>query len=305
MKKSNNNYSLGLFSSLINRLVIALMVCVILINYKPSEGRPRSNSAKNTFELFGRETRFSKELNLDKSTKSNKSYRNPYLRLREVPESEITATETSTHILQCEAGGTPTPTIHWLKNGNKIDQGDTGSYDDDDDNIKKGELSLSMTRSRLFLDCVHPKDEAIYTCVASSPANRVSAETHLKVIPNLRTSNDLINEDNNIAKCLTKKSYGSPARIHMWTHNILELIGSDVQLLCRASGTPTPTISWVGPEDNTLTNSEKYKILENGDLVIRDLSWDDMGNYMCVADNQHGSDRTTLFLYPTLPEDRK
>ena len=86
----------------------------------------------------------------------------------------------------------------------------------------------------------------------------------------------------------------------MWTHNILELIGSDVQLLCRAGGHPAPTTSWIGPEDNKITNSDKFKILENGDLIIRDLSWDDMGNYECVAQNQLGSDRTTLFLYPTL-----
>lgn len=86
----------------------------------------------------------------------------------------------------------------------------------------------------------------------------------------------------------------------MWTHNILELIGSDVQLFCRNSGVPATTVGWVGPEDNTITNSEKYKILENGDLIIRDLSWDDMGNYMCVAQNRLGSDRISLFLYPTL-----
>ncbi|CAG2118770.1 unnamed protein product, partial [Medioppia subpectinata] len=225
---------------------------------------------------------FSKAVKSEKSTKSTKSFRSPYLRLREVPEPEITAIETSTHILQCEAGGSPTPTIHWLKNGHKISQGEMSSLSDDD--IAKGELSLSLTRSRLFLDCVHPKDAAVYTCVASSPTNRVSAESHVKVVPNLRSSNELSNEaDNTVAKCLAKKSYGSAARIHMWTHNILEMIGSDVQLLCRASGVPAPAMSWLGPEDNTLTNSAKYKVLENGDLIIRDLTWDDMGNYMCVA----------------------
>jgi hypothetical protein len=93
---------------------------------------------------------------------------------------------------------------------------------------------------------------------------------------------------------------GYAARIDMWTHNMLELIGSEVQLFCRSSGLPTPTTSWVGPEDNPIINSEKYKILESGDLLIRDLTWDDMGNYMCVVENQHGSDRTNIFLYPTL-----
>jgi hypothetical protein len=81
---------------------------------------------------------------------------------------------------------------------------------------------------------------------------------------------------------------------------MLELIGSEVRLFCRSSGLPTPTTSWVGPEDNPIINSEKYKILESGDLLIRDLTWDDMGNYMCVVENEHGSDRTSIFLYPTL-----
>lgn len=86
----------------------------------------------------------------------------------------------------------------------------------------------------------------------------------------------------------------------MWTHNRLEMIGTDVQLFCRSSGIPKPVTSWIGPDDNPIINGEKYQILENGDLLIKDLSWDDMGNYYCTSSNQHGNDKISMFLYPTL-----
>ena len=40
-------------------------------------------------------------------------------------------------------------------------------------------------------------------------------------------------------------------------------------------------------------------MLDNGDLVIRDVSWaNNMGLYRCVAENDAGSDRVDTFLYP-------
>jgi hypothetical protein len=274
MKLTQNSIAFGNLSRSIACALLTFMVCLIFIEYKPILGRPRSG--KSSLELLTRDIRIAKREKLEKSGKSSKSIRSPYLRLREVPQKEIIAQETSTHILQCEAGGSPTPTIHWLKNGKRISQSESTKIDDD---VKKGELSLSFTRSRLYLDCIHPKDEAVYTCVASSPFDRISADSHLKVIPNLQSSEFSNEADNSVSRCLAKKAFGYAARIHMWTHNILELIGSEVQLFCRSSGLPTPTTSWVGPEDNPIINSEKYKILESGDLLIRDLTWDDMGNY--------------------------
>lgn len=34
------------------------------------------------------------------------------------------------------------------------------------------------------------------------------------------------------------------ARIFMWTAQRLEIQGADVQLYCRAAGTPRPTVTW-------------------------------------------------------------
>lgn len=85
----------------------------------------------------------------------------------------------------------------------------------------------------------------------------------------------------------------------MWTTTRLELIGSDVQLSCRTSGEGVQ-VSWLGPDENKLdfTNS-KFSLLNNGDLFIRKISWDDMGDYTCIARNSFSEDKTTTFLYPT------
>lgn len=40
--------------------------------------------------------------------------------MRTIPSSELVAVETSNQVLECEAGGSPSPTIHWLKDGEPI-----------------------------------------------------------------------------------------------------------------------------------------------------------------------------------------
>lgn len=86
----------------------------------------------------------------------------------------------------------------------------------------------------------------------------------------------------------------------MWTKTRLELIGSEVRLFCRASGSPTPTISWIGPDDELIVSNHKYHVADNGDLIIKQLAWSDMGGFTCVASNVNGDDRSLTFLYPTM-----
>ena len=40
--------------------------------------------------------------------------------MRTIPSSELVGVETSNQVLECEAGGSPSPTIHWLKDGEPI-----------------------------------------------------------------------------------------------------------------------------------------------------------------------------------------
>ncbi|KAL1439365.1 hypothetical protein MTO96_010378 [Rhipicephalus appendiculatus] len=257
--------------------------------------------------------------------------RKSHLKLRNTPPDVMTVAESESLVIECEAGGNPPPTIHWLKNGLRIGQDLSGSERTEDEVNPEGApmLGLSFTRSRLFIDCASSQyDEAEYTCVAQNPYHRISKSTKVKVTK--------IGSAHSSPLCLVKKSFGFkcleeygacynvglnatrltltadsfcaqcppgvPARITMWTHTRLELMGSTVQLFCRPIGSPKPSVSWFGPDDTELQNSDKYKVLENGDLEIRNIAWNDMGGYTCTAENSHGVDRTSTFLYPTLPD---
>ena len=47
--------------------------------------------------------------------------------------------------------------------------------------------------------------------------------------------------------------------------------------------------------------SGKYVAVGNGDLVVRELSWSDMGMFKCVARNEFGEDMREAFVYPLAP----
>ncbi|XP_076342079.1 zwei Ig domain protein zig-2-like isoform X1 [Tachypleus tridentatus] len=43
------------------------------------------------------------------------------------------------------------------------------------------------------------------------------------------------------------------------------------------------------------------QVLDNGDLLIRNIRWEDVGIYTYTAQNDLGSDMTLTFLYPVKP----
>lgn len=129
----------------------------------------------------------------------------------------------------------------------------------------------------------------------------------------------------------------APIRIHMWTHNIVEIMKNNVIIYCRSnvnrqsvpsksqqpqqdiavSGmTPaqmtTTTLHttsdgraragtvWTLPDDKLVSEDlkDKYEILETGDLLIKDLRWSDMGSYVCTVSDERGSDSVSTFVYP-------
>ena len=56
-------------------------------------------------------------------------------------------------------------------------------------------------------------------------------------------------------------SVAAPARIFMWTSQRLEVEGADVQLFCRATGYPKPTVSWEDREGNALEGAtDQYQV---------------------------------------------
>ena len=74
-------------------------------------------------------------------------------------------------------------------------------------------------------------------------------------------------------------------------------MGLDAHLRCVTVGRHSTT--WLGPDEEPLAaDSDKYKILPDGSLIIRGLTFDDMGVYQCLVKNSFGHDLAETFVYP-------
>lgn len=92
----------------------------------------------------------------------------------------------------------------------------------------------------------------------------------------------------------------SDPTITLYSPTLVANIGATVVLPCRASGKPTPEITWM---DNfnvplSLSTNLRHRLLDSGDLLIEELLWEDMGGYTCQAKSGHRQQTVSTFLYP-------
>ncbi|XP_062988138.1 immunoglobulin superfamily member 10 [Elgaria multicarinata webbii] len=78
------------------------------------------------------------------------------------------------------------------------------------------------------------------------------------------------------------------------------LANSDAFIPCEASGNPLPTIHWTkvssGVDAPKHKRGNRLEVLPNGTLSIQNVNIQDRGQYLCVAANQHGSDKLLITL---------
>ncbi|XP_033833306.1 immunoglobulin superfamily member 10 [Periophthalmus magnuspinnatus] len=80
------------------------------------------------------------------------------------------------------------------------------------------------------------------------------------------------------------------------------LSDSDAFLPCDAVGNPQPTISWrrfstiTGNTMSIMGKVGKFAVLENGTLLIQNANIKDRGQYLCLAENNQGSDKLLVTL---------
>ncbi|XP_053246257.1 immunoglobulin superfamily member 10 isoform X3 [Podarcis raffonei] len=78
------------------------------------------------------------------------------------------------------------------------------------------------------------------------------------------------------------------------------LANSDAFIPCEASGNPRPIIHWTkvssGVDVSKHKRDNRFEVLPNGTLSIQNINIQDRGQYLCVAANQHGSDRLLITL---------
>ncbi|XP_067407114.1 immunoglobulin superfamily member 10 [Emydura macquarii macquarii] len=78
------------------------------------------------------------------------------------------------------------------------------------------------------------------------------------------------------------------------------LANSDAFIPCEATGNPLPTFHWTKVSSGTDVSKSKrdnrFEVFANGTLSIQNVNIQDRGQYLCVAANQHGSDRLLVTL---------
>ena len=117
-----------------------------------------------------------------------------------------------------------------------------------------------------------------------------------ETIADYLSTQDYILGNPSLLICIAIISTVSP-RFLVTPKNPTEATEGEVLIIdCRAEGDPVPTISW---DRNSIMNGfdpHRFRILENGSLLITQVLQDDEGIYACTAGNSGGLRREEVSL---------
>ncbi|XP_013178669.1 PREDICTED: neural/ectodermal development factor IMP-L2-like [Papilio xuthus] len=190
--------------------------------------------------------------------------------------------------LTCEALSSPAPSIHWFKNDAPVYEYDLESNEIIDTNP----TSLARVSSTLLVRAGSAGDAASadYSCLVVAGHNTLRASTK---VYNYNGSTDL-SERNKLVPLAP--------RILVSYKVLVDCIGCNVVLPCRARGHPRPKLTWRNSSGRPVGNDPRMKVLRSGELVISSLLWTDLGEFTCRATNMFGSTHASTFVYPARPE---
>ncbi|XP_061775721.1 receptor-type tyrosine-protein phosphatase S-like isoform X12 [Nerophis ophidion] len=161
----------------------------------------------------------------------------------------------------CQAAGSPKPVVYWNKKGKKVNSQriETIEFDEGAGAV----LRIQPLRA--------PRDENIYECVARNSEGELSVTAKLAII-----REDLL-------------PFGFPS-IDMGPQLKVVERTRTATMLCAASGTPDPEISWFKDFLPVEPGSSQGRIkqLRSGALQIENSEETDQGKYECVATNSQG-----------------
>ncbi|XP_047443825.1 hemicentin-1 isoform X2 [Mugil cephalus] len=171
-------------------------------------------------------------------------------------EESIVETISNPVTFACDATGIPPPSLTWLKNGRPIQNSESLEM-----HIFSGGSKLQIARSQL-------SDSGAYTCVASNVEGKAQKTYQLTIqVPPSISGSEM------------------PGEMGV-------LLNESIQLVCRAQGTPAPTIQWL--KDGEAINSTRNKGIrispDGSRLTVIRADNTDSGKYTCVAANAAGEE---------------
>lgn len=160
----------------------------------------------------------------------------------------VNAAEDEQAEFRCEATGVPEPTIKWIHNGKPIDQSPP--------NARRVVGTNSIVISKLS-----KKDTGNYGCNATNALGYVYKDVYLNVL------------------ALEPEIKEQPRKQ-------ATVDGRNVTLTCRVFGAPKPQVKWI--RNGLELTGGRYRVQEDGDLVVESVGFADAGNYTCHAENKFG-----------------
>ncbi|KAG3263960.1 fibroblast growth factor receptor 2 [Ictidomys tridecemlineatus] len=208
----------------------------------------------------------------DLVSESSNNKRAPYWTNTEKMEKRLHAVPAANTVkFRCPAGGSPTPTMRWLKNGKEFKQ-----------EHRIGGYKVRNQHWSLIMESVVPSDKGNYTCVVENEYGSINHTYHLDVVE--RSPHRPILQA------------GLPA-------NASTVVGGDVEFVCKVYSDAQPHIQWIKHVEK---NGSKYgpdglpylKVLKAAGvnttdkeievLYIRNVTFEDAGEYTCLAGNSIG-----------------
>ncbi|XP_059509035.1 fibroblast growth factor receptor 2-like isoform X3 [Stegostoma tigrinum] len=189
---------------------------------------------------------------------------------------------------RCPAAGNPKPTMRWLKNGREFKP-----------EYRMGSYKIRPQHWSLIMESAVPSDKGNYTCVIENIYGSINHTYHLDVVE--RSPHRPILQA------------GLPA-------NKTVLVGSDVEFVCKVFSDAQPHIQWLkhvekngsryGPDGSPYVNVLKTAGVNTTDkeievLYLRNVTFEDAGEYTCLAGNSIGISHHSAWLtVESVPEDK-
>ncbi|XP_071783895.2 hemicentin-1 [Centroberyx gerrardi] len=167
--------------------------------------------------------------------------------------------------LLCEASGVPVPSITWLKDGTPIESSLQWHWSVRGNRLELGPLTLSHAGT--------------YTCMAKNGEGVTQKDYTLTV----QVSPTILDS-------------GHPS-------DLSAPMGEELTLECRATGIPTPQLSWL-KDGVTLEGSDTQHIditPDGSTLTLLRLSPEDSGTYTCLAVSPAGQESKIYTLFVLVP----
>ncbi|XP_026968600.1 fibroblast growth factor receptor 2 isoform X9 [Orcinus orca] len=211
-------------------------------------------------------------------SENSNSKRAPYWTNTEKMEKRLHAVPAANTVkFRCPAGGNPTPTMRWLKNGKEFKQ-----------EHRIGGYKVRNQHWSLIMESVVPSDKGNYTCVVENDYGSINHTYHLDVVE--RSPHRPILQA------------GLPA-------NASAVVGGDVEFVCKVYSDAQPHIQWIkhvekngskyGPDGLPYLKVLKHSGINSSNaevLALFNVTEADAGEYICKVSNYIGQANQSAWL---------